>query len=120
MNIITFLTSFLLSGEQCPTRVVVAAGKIHLKKDGNKTVINLFFWLKIGQCLNTLTDDNKDLLIEFQNHPQYVESLFNIIKNENENTLVQVLACGKCEIETRKEYSSCSHHIIFSDSDECT
>lgn len=72
MNIITFLTSFLLSGEQCPTRVVVAA----------------------GQCLNTLTDDNKDLLIEFQNHPQYVESLFNIIKNENENTLIQVLACA--------------------------
>ncbi|CAO3653544.1 unnamed protein product [Mucor hiemalis] len=72
MNIITFLTSFLLCGEQCPTRVVVAA----------------------GQCLNTLTDDNKDLLIEFQNHPQYAESLFNIIKNENENTLVQVLACA--------------------------
>lgn len=27
MNVITFLTSFLLSGEQCPSRVIVAAGK---------------------------------------------------------------------------------------------
>lgn len=27
MNIITFLTSFLLSGGQCPTRVIIAAGK---------------------------------------------------------------------------------------------
>lgn len=60
--------------------------------------IVIYTLLKIGQCLNTLTDDNKDLLIEFQNHPQYAESLFNIIKNENENTLVQVLACGKCQI----------------------
>ncbi|KAG2192496.1 hypothetical protein INT47_009695 [Mucor saturninus] len=72
MNIITFLTSFLLSGDQCPSRVVVAA----------------------GQCLNTLTDDNKDLLIEFQNNPQYVESLLNIIKHPNGNTMVQVLSCA--------------------------
>jgi hypothetical protein len=54
--------------------------------------------LFLGQCLNTLTDDNKDLLIEFQNHPQYIESLLNIVKSENteQNTLVQVLSCGKC------------------------
>ncbi|KAI9343018.1 armadillo-type protein [Pilaira anomala] len=78
MNIITFLTSFLLSGGQCPTRVIIAA----------------------GQCLNTLTDDNKDLLIEFRNNPQYVESLLNIVKNSNENILVQVLSCGSWDDET--------------------
>lgn len=76
MNIVTFLTSFLLSGNQCPTRVVIAA----------------------GQCLNTLTDDNRDICIEFQNHPEYIQSLLNIVNNNNDNTdhvLVQVLACGK-------------------------
>lgn len=26
MNIITFLTSFLLSGDHCPSRVIIAAG----------------------------------------------------------------------------------------------
>lgn len=52
-----------------------------------------------GQCLNTLTDDNKDLFIEFQNHPEYVQSLLNIINQQNDNILIQVLACGKflCE-----------------------
>lgn len=27
MNIVTFLSSFLLSGDQCPTRVIIAAGE---------------------------------------------------------------------------------------------
>ncbi|KAI9259959.1 armadillo-type protein [Helicostylum pulchrum] len=72
MNIVTFLTSFLMSGEQCPTRVIVAA----------------------GQCLNTLTDDNKDLLIEFKNNPHYIENLLNIVKNNSQNILVQVLSCA--------------------------
>lgn len=75
MNVVAFLTSFLVSGHECPTRVVIAA----------------------GQCLNTLTDDNKDICIEFQNHPEYIQSLLNIVNN-NENAdhvLVQVLACGK-------------------------
>ncbi|KAG1095889.1 hypothetical protein G6F42_018472 [Rhizopus arrhizus] len=72
MNIVTFLSSFLLSGDQCPTRVIIAA----------------------GQCLNTLTDDNKDLLIEFQNHPEYTQSLLNIVNQHNDNILIQVLACA--------------------------
>ncbi|KAG1473418.1 hypothetical protein G6F56_000961 [Rhizopus delemar] len=71
MNIITFLTSFLTSSEHCPTRIVIAA----------------------GQCLNTLTDNNRDIFIEFQNHPEYTQSLFNIINNHS-NNLVQVLACA--------------------------
>ncbi|CEP07957.1 hypothetical protein [Parasitella parasitica] len=72
MNIVTFLSSFLISGEQIPTRVIIAA----------------------GQCLNTLTDDNKDLYIEFQNHPEYVQTLLNIIRQQHGNTLIQVLACA--------------------------
>ncbi|CEG78125.1 hypothetical protein RMATCC62417_12778 [Rhizopus microsporus] len=71
MNIVTFLSSFLTSSAHCPTRVVIAA----------------------GQCLNTLTDDNKDIYIEFQNHPEYTTTLLNLI-NDSSNTLVQVLACA--------------------------
>jgi hypothetical protein len=53
-------------------------------------------WLTVlGQCLNTLTDDNKDIYIEFQNHPEYTTTLLNLI-NDSSNTLVQVLACGMC------------------------
>ncbi|KAI8085753.1 armadillo-type protein [Gilbertella persicaria] len=72
MNLVSFLTSFLLNNGHCPSRVVIAA----------------------GQCLTTLTDDNKDLYIEFENHPEYTQSLLSIVKNENENILVQVLACA--------------------------
>lgn len=54
-----------------------------------------FCYISLGQCLNTLTDDNKDLLIEFQNNSHYIESLLNIVKNPNQNILVQVLSCGK-------------------------
>ncbi|KAG0748612.1 hypothetical protein G6F23_001752 [Rhizopus arrhizus] len=71
MNIITFLTSFLISSAHCPIRVVIAA----------------------GQCLNTLTDNNKDIFIEFQNHPEYVQNLLSIV-NDHSNNLVQVLACA--------------------------
>ncbi|RCH80215.1 hypothetical protein CU098_001736, partial [Rhizopus stolonifer] len=35
-----------------------------------------------------------DLYIEFENHPEYTQSLLSIVKNENENILVQVLACA--------------------------
>jgi hypothetical protein len=75
MNIVSFLISFLISFEQCPTKVVIAA----------------------GQCLNTLTDDNMDICMDFQSHPDYAKSLFSIIsKNDNPNQiLVQVLSCGK-------------------------
>ncbi|KAI7904755.1 armadillo-type protein [Cokeromyces recurvatus] len=74
LNIVTFLISFMSSADQCPTKVVVAA----------------------GQCLTTLTDDNKDIYIEFQNHPEYIQTLLSILtKFESpDKTLVRVLACA--------------------------
>lgn len=74
LNIVTFLISFLSAADQCPTRVVVAA----------------------GQCLTTLTDDNKDIYIEFQRHPEYVQMLLNILtKFETpDKLLIRVLACA--------------------------
>ena len=49
-----------------------------------------------GQCLTTLTDNNKDIYIEFQNHPEYVKMLFDILKKFQDPSmiLVRVLACG--------------------------
>ncbi|CAO3617277.1 unnamed protein product [Cunninghamella blakesleeana] len=74
LNMINFFISFLSSADQCPTRVVVAA----------------------GQCLTTLTEDNKDIFIEFQNHPEYINMLFNILTkfNSPDKILVKVLACA--------------------------
>ncbi|KAI9266494.1 armadillo-type protein [Phascolomyces articulosus] len=74
LNIITFLISFLSSADQCPTNVVIAA----------------------GQCLTTLTDNNKDIYIEFQNHPEYVKMLFEILNKFQDSSmiLVRVLACA--------------------------
>jgi len=74
LNIITFLTSFMASADKCPRKVVIAA----------------------GQCLNTLTDDNKDIYIEFQNHPEYIEMLVSIVKNmtDEDKMLVRILACA--------------------------
>ncbi|CAO3668115.1 unnamed protein product [Umbelopsis ramanniana] len=74
LNIITFLTSFMTSADKCPLKVVVAA----------------------GQCLNTLTDDNKDIYIEFQNHPEYIDMLVSIVKNltDEDKILVRILACA--------------------------
>ncbi|KAI8326715.1 armadillo-type protein [Choanephora cucurbitarum] len=71
MNLLSFLTSFLIHSHHCPSRVVIAA----------------------GQCLNTLTDDNKDIYIEFQNHPEYTQSLLSLVQS-NESVLVKVLACA--------------------------
>ncbi|KAI8083106.1 armadillo-type protein [Halteromyces radiatus] len=74
LNLINFFISFLSAADQCPTRVVVAA----------------------GQCLTTLTEDNKDIYIEFQNHPEYINMLFDILNNSNspDKVLVSVLACA--------------------------
>ncbi|KAI8094205.1 armadillo-type protein [Thamnidium elegans] len=74
LNIVTFLISFLSAADQCPTHVVVAA----------------------GQCLTTLTDDNKDIYIEFKNHPEYVQMLLNILNKFEtpDKLLVRVLACA--------------------------
>ncbi|ORX43716.1 ARM repeat-containing protein [Hesseltinella vesiculosa] len=71
LNLITFFISFLSAADQIPNRVVVAA----------------------GQCLTTLTEDNKDIYIEFQNHPEYINMLFNIV-NKSDKVLVRVLACA--------------------------
>ncbi|KAI7868433.1 armadillo-type protein [Spinellus fusiger] len=74
LNVISFLISFLSAADQCPMRVVVAA----------------------GQCLTTLTDENKDIYIEFQNHPEYMTTLTGILTKftRPEETLVRVLACA--------------------------
>ncbi|KAI9301750.1 armadillo-type protein [Cunninghamella echinulata] len=74
LNMINFFISFLSAADQCPTRVVVAA----------------------GQCLTTLTEDNKDIYIEFQNHPEYINMLFNILTrfDSPDKILVRVLACA--------------------------
>ncbi|KAI8336346.1 armadillo-type protein [Chlamydoabsidia padenii] len=74
LNMINFFISFLSAADQCPTRVVVAA----------------------GQCLTTLTEDNKDIYIEFQNHPEYANMLFEILNKFNtpDKVLVRVLACA--------------------------
>ncbi|KAI9473535.1 MAG: armadillo-type protein [Benjaminiella poitrasii] len=74
LNIVTFLISFMSFANQCPTKVVVAA----------------------GQCLTTLTDDNKDIYIEFQNHPEYIQTLIDILTKfkSPDKLLVRVLACA--------------------------
>ncbi|KAI7877836.1 ARM repeat-containing protein [Lichtheimia hyalospora FSU 10163] len=74
LNIIAFLISFLSSADRIPTRVVIAA----------------------GQCLTTLTDNNKDIYIEFQNNPNYIKMLYDIISKFQEPNmiLVRVLACA--------------------------
>ncbi|KAI9312969.1 armadillo-type protein [Dichotomocladium elegans] len=74
LNVIAFLISFLSAADQIPNRVVVAA----------------------GQCLNTLTDNNKDIYIEFQNNSQYIKMLYDIVdKFKDPNMiLVRVLACA--------------------------
>ncbi|KAI8975665.1 armadillo-type protein [Mycotypha africana] len=74
LNIIAFLISFLSAADQCPTKVVIAA----------------------GQCLTTLTDDNKDIYIEFQNHPDYIQTMLNILDkfDSPEKILVRVLCCA--------------------------
>ncbi|KAI8644157.1 armadillo-type protein [Parasitella parasitica] len=74
LNIVAFLISFLSAADQCPTRVVVAA----------------------GQCLTTLTDDNKDINVEFQSHPEYAQTLLNVLSkcSSPEKLQVRVLACA--------------------------
>ncbi|KAI8372651.1 armadillo-type protein [Choanephora cucurbitarum] len=74
LNIITFLISFLSAADKCPNKVVVAA----------------------GQCLTTLTDDNKDIYIEFQNHPEYTQTLLGVLTKfeGSDKLLVRVLACA--------------------------
>ncbi|KAI8065835.1 armadillo-type protein [Gongronella butleri] len=74
LNLVNFFISFLAAADQCPTRVVVAA----------------------GQCLTTLTEDNKDIYIEFQNHPEYIQMLFGILNKFDtpDKVLVRVLACA--------------------------
>ncbi|CAG8580641.1 43021_t:CDS:2, partial [Gigaspora margarita] len=78
-NIIPFLMSYLIQTCTVPTNTVVSA----------------------AQCLHTLTDDNPDVHIHFQQNPQYAQSLLNVI-NLDENTLsskehllfIKVLCCG--------------------------
>ncbi|CAG8488637.1 16730_t:CDS:10 [Cetraspora pellucida] len=78
-NIVPFLMSCLIQSNAIPTNTVVAA----------------------AQCLHTLTDENPDIHIHFQQNQQYIQSLLNIIKfdesnpSSTENLLfIKVLCCG--------------------------
>jgi hypothetical protein len=75
LNIVNFLISFLTAADQCPNKVVVAA----------------------GQCLTTLTDDNKDITQHFESHPEYTQMLLDILQKYQtmDKMLVRILACGK-------------------------
>ncbi|ORE09803.1 ARM repeat-containing protein [Rhizopus microsporus var. microsporus] len=73
LNLAGFLISFLSFIDQCPTRVVTAA----------------------GQCLTTLTEDNKEMQAQFQAHPEYTQALLITLQKFAPNTaqpLVYVLA----------------------------
>ncbi|RUS17101.1 hypothetical protein BC937DRAFT_90414 [Endogone sp. FLAS-F59071] len=74
LNLIPFLVSFLSAADKAPVKVVVTA----------------------GQCLNTLTDDNKEIYFQFQSHPEYTQQLMNVISiNTGEDRLlVRILACA--------------------------
>lgn len=96
LNIVTFLISFLSAADQCPTHVVVAAGKFFFYIFKSKGDTKSTDYILLGQCLTTLTDDNKDIYIEFKNHPEYVQMLLNILNKfeSPDKLLVRVLACG--------------------------
>ncbi|KAG1051768.1 hypothetical protein G6F43_006048 [Rhizopus delemar] len=74
LNLVGFLISFLSFADQCPARVVIAA----------------------GQCLATLTDDNKDGCIQFQEHPEYAQTLFTILQKATDSSklFICVLSCA--------------------------
>ncbi|KAI8887800.1 ARM repeat-containing protein [Backusella circina FSU 941] len=74
LNIVNFLISFLTAADQCPNQVVVAA----------------------GQCLTTLTDDNKDIQKEFEGHPEYTQLLLDVLQKYQtmDKMLVRILACA--------------------------
>lgn len=75
MNLAGFLISFLSFIDQCPTRVVTAA----------------------GQCLTTLTEDNKEMQAQFQAHSEYTQTLLATLQKFAPNTaqpLVYVLTSG--------------------------
>ncbi|KAI9247342.1 armadillo-type protein [Sporodiniella umbellata] len=74
LNIVSFLISFLTPSNQCPSRVVIAA----------------------GQCLATLTDNNKGICNQFQHHPEYTQTLYSVVQNANDSSklLICVLSCA--------------------------
>ncbi|KAG1468335.1 hypothetical protein G6F56_003891 [Rhizopus delemar] len=74
INIVGFLILFLSFIDQCPTRVVIAA----------------------GQCLATLTDNNKDICAQFQEHPEYTQTLYSVLQKAGDNSklLISVLSCA--------------------------
>ncbi|RIA98596.1 armadillo-type protein [Glomus cerebriforme] len=81
MNIVPFLMDFFTHIEKIPPKTVVAA----------------------AQCLHTMTDDNSDIYIQFQQNPQYAQILLNVVNleinetstNLNDNhLLMKVLCCG--------------------------
>ncbi|KAL1923083.1 uncharacterized protein VTP21DRAFT_9459 [Calcarisporiella thermophila] len=77
MDIVAYLMAFLsiIPNDKVPLRVSVTA----------------------AECLHTLTDDNKDGLTPFKQHPEYTNVLIGIVnntKNDEEYTLLRVLASG--------------------------
>ncbi|CAB4378961.1 unnamed protein product [Rhizophagus irregularis] len=78
MNIVPFLMAFFTQVEKIPLKTLVAA----------------------AQCLHTITDDNSDIHGQFEQNPQYVQVLMNVVNLEittnlnDDHILIKVLCCG--------------------------
>ncbi|RGB33642.1 armadillo-type protein [Rhizophagus diaphanus] len=78
MNIVPFLMAFFTQVEKIPPKTLVAA----------------------AQCLHTITDDNSDIHGQFEQNPQYVQVLMNVVNLEitanlnDDHILIKVLCCG--------------------------
>ncbi|CAB5184586.1 unnamed protein product [Rhizophagus irregularis] len=78
MNIVPFLMAFFTQVEKIPLKTLVAA----------------------AQCLHTITDDNSDIHGQFEQNPQYVQVLMNVVNLEittnlnDDYILIKVLCCG--------------------------
>lgn len=74
--------------------------------------------------MTTLTEDNKDIYIEFQNHPEYSQMLFDVLRKFQtpETILVRVLACGNVWLLRGKNVASMPPLIRqdYSHFDECS
>ncbi|GBB99537.1 hypothetical protein RclHR1_03550017 [Rhizophagus clarus] len=78
MNIVPFLMAFFTQVEKIPLKTLVAA----------------------AQCLHTITDDNSDIHSQFEQNPQYLQTLMNVLNLEittnlnDDHILIKVLCCG--------------------------
>ena len=68
--------------------------------------MHIFTYAFVAQCLYTITDEHEDLLVRFNDNPQYVNLLSSVINTPARDyikpqqydeyiwLLVRVLACG--------------------------